>query len=258
MQNYIDYKILYEVLCKVKEFISTGNRAILEDIQDELKLARTVDYSIKTKLEYKNQQDFIESSHGPKRSAVFLLNYFGEFYLHGGSLTIEDDDLRKGSASHTNTYQLELKDISTHSRLYCGNPTKADQPYDFNTVFKSQVTQFENSGKSVDTTDKPWDSYQNAYTEPYRTLDFKSAFWQDGSEHGVHYILQLNADKTLSCYKGGTKLAKKITFTPRATLDSTYYFDKYFEVLALIEFFNKHWYLTWDSFIFNSTQLNIG
>ena len=249
MENYIEYTVLYNVLFNIKNFSTTGNRAFIEDIQEDIKLAKNIDYSIKTQAEYNKKQNFIESSHGPKRSAMFLLNYFGELYLHEGSLTIEADDPTTSKAVHMNTYQLSLKDLDTHIKLYQGNPTKEDRPYDFNTKFKAQKTYFIESGKLVDTTGNPWDSFQNVYTEPYRTLDFKGAFWKSGNEHSVHYILQLQEDTNLACYIAGTKITKKIIFEPLPT--ALQYHKKYFEVLELIEFFNKHWYLTWDNFIFN-------
>lgn len=248
MHNYIDYNVLDKILFRLKEFICTSKKEYLEDIQEDLKLAREIDYSIKTKAEYAKQQEFIATSHGPKRLAMFLLSYFGEFYLAESLITIDDDDPIPGYASHTNTYRLKLKDPETHTRLYKGNPTKDDEPYDFYTEFVKQISKFKTN--IADTTDSPWDSYQHAYVNPYRKLDFKGAFWQAGNEHYTHYILQLQRSKDLVCYKSGTKITKEIKVTP--TPEASGYLNRYFEVLDLIDFFSKYWYLTWESFILNS------
>lgn len=251
MQNYIDYALLDSLLLTKLPAIMKGDRALLVETQELLKLAREIDYSIKTKAEYKTKQSFIESSHGPSRLAVFLLNNFGECYLHKGLLTIEEDDPTFGLANHTNTYRLELKDLDTHLKLYKGNPTKEDEPYDFNTVFIKQVTQFTDTGRILDPTKNPWDSYANAFTEPSRTLDFKSAFWNSGSEHDVNYILQLSASKELLCYTGGTRKRKNIVFSP--DIQAKDYFNKYFATLDLVNYLNQYQGLTWNNFILKET-----
>lgn len=251
MQNYIDYAVLDDLLLTKLPSIMKGDRALLLESQELLKLAREIDYSIKTKTEYKTKQSFVEFSHGPGRLAIFLLNYFGECYLHKGLLTIKEDDPTLGRANHTNTYQLELKDLDTHLKLYKGNPTKEDDPYDFNTIFVKQISQFIDTGRIQDTTKNPWDSYQNTYTEPSRTLDFKSAFWNSGSEHEVNYILQLSSSKELICYTGGTKERKNIVFTPSAQAED--YFNKYFTTLSLINYLDQYQGLTWNNFILKET-----
>lgn len=251
MQTFIEYSVLDRVLRNIRKFEETNDFSYLEPIQDEIKLASYIDYSIKTPKEYKLKCDFIEDSHGPARMGVFVLSYYGEFYCNQGLLTIKKDDPSHQNNSHTNTYRLVLKDIETHTRLYTGNPTYEDDPYDFNTIFISQITEYPNG--PANTTTHSWDSFQRCYTEPYRRLDFKSALWQSGGEHSVHYILQLPQFGPLECLKGQSHEHKEIEFKPAANTKD--YYINYLATLDLIKFFKSHNCDSWDRYLIKKDQL---
>ena len=253
MAKFIEYTTLDRVIYGIVLYISTRDKKYLEDIQPEILLAKEIDESIKTKAEYKNNIPFIASSHNPARMAVFLLNYFGEHYLNKGELTIKaDDPSDKYTNKHNNTYLLELKDADTHEKLYEGNPTSEDEPYDFNSVFIKQITCYPD--KNVDTTSTSWESFVHAtnlrpgYFIPKRTFDFKSAFWKSGSEHNVNYILKLDFDKQLKLFNRVSKVEKEIEFKPAA--NTSYFYTKYFELLNVINYFNQH-KITWEECILN-------
>ena len=252
MPNYIDYPVLETVLRNIYNFEQTKDFAYISFIQNEIKLARDLDYSIKTKREYAQNATFIESTHNPARMCMFLHNRHGEFFMDGGTLTIKNDDPQPMTNSHTNTYRLALKDPETHNRLYEGNPTSEDEPYDFNTEFISQITNYPNG--SADSTAHAWESFSSptrsgGYKIPARKIDFKGAFWSKGGEHNTQYILQLTDDERLICERSYTKERKEITFTPAE--GAKVYYQKYFEVLQWINFFNQNKCDTWNKYIIN-------
>ena len=252
MENFIEYSVLDTVLEGIHNYELTKDITHIAPIQDEIKLARDIDYSIKTKSEYDNKATFDESSHNPARMAVFKLNKHGEFYIENGIVIIKNDDPCPVKNSHTNTYRLTLKDPETHLRLYRGNPTKQDEPYDFNTMFISQITHYPNG--AADSTPHPWESFSNpkkgltcGYRPPARKLDFKSALWKKKGEHDTHYILQLQRNGQLVCMRSDTKEIKDFTFIPAPGVEQ--HRVEYFKTLDLIDFFNQHNCLDWNKYI---------
>ena len=99
---------------------------------------------------------------------------------------------------------MELKDKETHEKLYSTNPTAEDCPYDFNALFVSQYTVYPNN--TADTTAHAYESFDHFYKDsngkkqvikhgyhtPFRSIDFKSAFWKNGHEHTTDYIFTIN------------------------------------------------------------------
>lgn len=252
--EYIEYAVLERVIYNIANYIETLDKKYLLDIQEEIKLAKEIDESILTKTEYANKGQFIASSHSPSRMAIFLLNYFGEHYLNQGELTIKfDDPFENYVNTHDNTYRLVLKDIDTHEKLYKGNPTSADEPYDFNSEFIRQITHYPNN--TVDTTTTAWESFvhssnlRSGYFTPKRTFDFKSAFWKSGGEHRVNYILKLDFNGELKLFNRVSKAERVFEF--KAASNSLAFYDKYFQVLSIIKLFNQH-QITWMDCIINN------
>jgi hypothetical protein len=207
-----------------------------------------------TKTEYANNSQFIASSHTPSRMAVFLLNYFGEHYLSQGELTVKFDDPSDNYTNkHDNTYRLILKDSDTHEKLYKGNPTPANEPYDFNSEFIRQITHYPN--KTVDTTATSWESFVHVsnlrpgYFVPKRTFDFKSAFWKSGGEHNVNYILKLDFNGELKLFNRVSKAEKNFEF--KAASNASDFYNKYFQLIDIIRLFNQH-QITWVDCIINN------
>ena len=254
MADYIEYSTIEQIVYGIADYLKTSDKKYLLNIQEEMKLAKEIDGSIMTKSEYSNNGQFIAASHSPSRLAVFLLNYFGEHYLDRGELTIKSDDPSdRYTNTHDNTYRLVLKDIDTHERLYKGNPTAEDDPYDFNSEFIRQITHYPNN--TVDTTATSWESFAHepkfrpGYFTPKRTFDFKSALWKSGGEHKVNYILKLDFDRKLKLFNRLSKVEKSFKFTAASGV-STFY-DKYFQVLDIIKLFNNY-QITWADCIISN------
>ena len=245
----ITVKDLEKVINIIQDYALTGDREILkqEDNKKLLLLAKNVDYSAKTQAEYDNSE-FKDLSHGIGRMIMFLLNYYGEKYLDKGILTIQDDDPKPFSSSHTNTYQLVLKDPETHDKFGEYNPTAEDAPYDFNSKFIKQLTYYPDD-KVVDTTATAWDSFQKAYTRPVRTFDFKSAFWKHGHEHLVNYILQIDSNSTLHLLNRITKKEKVFTFVP--TPEHKEFLVKYVNLIHVMRKFEEY---AWSNFIIDDSD----
>ena len=209
----ITVKELEKLIGILQEYVVTNDRELLKQNQDLILLAKDADYGAKTQQEFEKKVEFDEKTHGVGRMLMFLLNYYGEEYLNKGQLTILDDDPKVYSSSHLNTYRLELKDPDTHNNFGDYAPTADDKPYDFNSIFLKQFTKYQDD-KIVDTTKTAWDSFQKAYTTPIRTFDFKSAFWKDGHEHEVNYILQIDYKLKLHVINRITKEEKQFDFIP--------------------------------------------
>ena len=251
---YIEHKF---ILNNILLYLQTSNRRYLEVAQSEIRHAKELDFKIKTQTEYEKKED-VDSSHGPGRMTMFLLNSKGELYFNGGTLTIYNDDPKAVPNSHINVYIVELKDTETHTKIYATNPTADDHPYDFNTVFKEQYTVFPD--KTVNTTEHAWESFEHFYKDtagnwqtikagyhtPYRSLDFKSAYWRDGHKHSVDYIPTIDATGQEFLLSGKTKATKEFKFIPLA--ENVKYKKQYLEWL---EKFDKLQYYTWEHFIIN-------
>ena len=166
------------------DYYYTNDRKVLDNNRDLLLKIKNADYGSTTQTEYSTGQSFNETTHGPGRMIIFLLNYYGEKYLENGTLTIYEDDPKVFSNSHTNTYKLILKDPETHDTFGGYTPTADDKPYDFNSLFQSQITVYKENGKQDNTTTTAWESFhgsklierQKGYYTPRRTFDFKSAY----------------------------------------------------------------------------------
>ena len=254
MADYIEYSTIEQIIYGIADYLKTSDKKYLLNIQEEIKLAKEIDESIMTKIEYASNCQFIAASHTPSRMAVFLLNYFGEHYLNQGEITIKSDDPSdRCTYTHDNTYRLVFKDIDTHEKLYKGNPTAEDDPYDFNSEFISQLTHYPNN--TTDTTATAWESFVHSpnfrprYFTPKRTFDFKSALWKSGGEHKVNYILKLDFDRELRLFNRVSKAEKCFEFIAAPEV-STFY-DKYFQVLDMIRLFNQY-QITWTDCIINN------
>ena len=87
----IEFSAIEFALNNILLFLETNNKRYLEVSQSEIKLAKEVDFNIKTQTEYEKGEIVLES-HGPGRMAMFLMNNKGEYYCNGGKLTIYEDD----------------------------------------------------------------------------------------------------------------------------------------------------------------------
>ena len=247
----------------LQDTTSTDAMEALIKAQDDIKLAKEIDYAIKTKSEYEDGIDFIGQSHGPARMAIFLLNAFGEFYCNRGKLTIYSDDPYSNPEypAHINSYVLSLKDYDSHINLYKGNPTPEDYPYDFNAGFIAQLTKYPNQEVEANTTDTSFESFgktalivrEKGYHFPKRTLDFKSAFWNletSKDTHRVDYIIQIGFDGILKVYNRYTKEQKDIIFEPGAPGAQNLY-NKYMQTLHIVKRLKSH---SWDEFILDQSE----
>lgn len=257
--NFITIEELETAVNAIFKYLETADTKDLIKAQDTIKLTKEIDYSIRTYNEYDRiteaankgtllETEIIESDHNVIRMAIMLLNSFGEQYLNNSEITIEDDDRFVGGTSHTNTYILHLKDPETHDKIFKGNPTKDDKPYDFYSQFVQQYT-FYNNGAIVNTTATSWDSFNKCYQSPTRKFDFKSDLWKKNHMHSVDYIIQI-------LYTGEVvvKLAKDLKVLKKFTLktkpEMNFYLEKYLNLLKRIYRF-KHRNLPWDKFIIN-------
>ena len=228
------------------KYYKSGNRQDLAVAQAEIIHSMEIDYAVKTQPENDSKEEnaFIEESHGPNRMLVMLANYYGEQYCNGNTIIIYDDDPKPGKANHHNKYIFKLKDPETHKAIYPGNPTKKDKPYDFDLEFIQQVTVYAD-GNQVDTTDRAYDSFANCYQETVRTLDFKSAFWKDDHKHAVNYIFTIGFNGELKLLDAKTNEEKQFTF---GDLGTKYFLEKYLETLQLIKS-EKFKHFSWREFI---------
>lgn len=252
MADFISILELEQAIIHIYYYLKNNDITYIQDekVQAAIRLAKEIDCSIKTYREYDSQVDYIPKEHNVTRMAVMLLNTFGELYCEGGSLTIYEDDLWKGKANHTNTYELKLKEPETHLNIFKGNPSAESKPYDFDTEFKSQLTHYQD-GNLTNTTRNAWDSFASCYKTPTRTLDFKSALWKKNHEHYVNYIIQIDRQGTLSVFRPKQRdNPKQIKF--ESQLENRHYLQKYLNVLACIDYLNQSKYdLSWDNFIIN-------
>lgn len=248
---YPTFKVLIAAI-KTKNLNSLINPAIKKSIQD----LRDLDYQIRTYNE--NEQDrFIRSDHNPGRIFMFFINYCGEKYLEDAKLTIKNDDLSEVAYKHTNTYQLKLKDKETHDALINYNPKPEDKPYDFDSIFKKQIS-YSALHEEIcrDTTATAYDKF--TYQKPKRTFDFKSAYWKKDHDHGVDYILQLDFDGNLKLFTVKTvpsltnidKLDKEYNIKEDYILEvkpsNNYFLEMYKQALIDLSTFNG---ITWDDLI---------
>ena len=150
-------------------------------------------------------------------------------------------------ANHHNYYLIELKDKDSHDKIYPGNPTKDDKPYDFNLKFIRQVTVYRDTGKQEDTTTHAYDSFAGCYQSPVRIADFKSALWKKNHEHDVNYIFKIDFDGQLHVLDARDLTEKRFTLV---TDGADYLLNRYLELLTLIKE-DKLTYFTWDNFILN-------
>ena len=258
--NFITTDDLEFALNNILLFLKTSNKHYLEVAQPEIKKARDFDLQVKTQADYE-KNEFVAESHGLGRMAMFLLNSKGEHYINGGILTIYEDDPKKSPNSHTNIYKIELKDKNTHDRIWDTNPTADDKPYDFNAVFQQQFTVYPD--KAVETTEHAWESFTHFYKDadgnlqtikvgyhtPYRTLDFKSAYWKDGHKHSVDYITTIDVTGQMFVIRDqkSIKETKRFDFVP--TAENVKYLQQYLEWIAKFE--KLQFYISWEYFIIN-------
>lgn len=255
--NFITIEELETAIDAVFNYLETADTKSLIKAQNSIKLTKDIDYSIRTHNEYDRiteaakkgtllETEIIESDHNVIRMAIILLNSFGEHYLNNSEITIENDDRFVGGTSHTNTYILHLKDPETHDKIFKGNPTKKDEPYDFYSQFVQQYTFYKN-GSIVNTTATSWDSFNKCYQSPTRKFDFKSELWKKNHTHAVDYIIQI-----LSTGEVVIKLARDLTVLKKFTLktkpEMNFYLEKYLNLLKRIYKF-KRYNLPWDNFI---------
>lgn len=252
--NFITNNEIEQALIGIYKYLVNHDIDALKEVQPQIKKTRDIDFQIKTLAEYNenNGSSIIQNSHGPTRMLILgPLSLLGELYFHNGLLTIYDDDPIKKTYSHINTYRLTLKDLDTHLNVYIGNPTAEDEPYDFNTQFIKQLTQYPD--KVDDTTKTAFDSFfgfykkKNGYSIPFRKLDFKSALWNTSKMqncHNVDYILRITQDKTIYLFNRRTRDQKHFEFKPASGADK--YLDKYIRYLNVVDVFKGH---SWDEFI---------
>lgn len=249
MADFITQAELNTAIYGVFNYLLDKNIDHLRAAQTEIKKAKEIDFAIKTYAEFELKEAVVPSSHGVDRMAVILLNSYGEGYFDRGTLRIIADDPKSGYADHTNTYTLVLKDAETHYQIHKGNPTGKDKPYDFDTSFLSQITEYKN-GKQEDTTDRAWDSFHPGYHAPSRKLDFKSALWKKNHEHFVDYIIQILDTGEVILFQPGKKTQpKQIVFNPVDT-EHVECLKQYLNLLKFIRYFDiKNYDLSWDKFI---------
>ena len=197
--QYMTMTDLKIALDGVLNFLKTKDSNFLAEAQSEIKLAKELDYAIKTQTEH-HEKKFVESSHGVGRMAMFYINYLGEHYWNDGTLTIFDDDPENFKAyKHINTYSVKFKDPETHENLFALNMDPESNPYDFDANFIQQWTKYSDNTKDTtvhayESFSYKWDSFwvSPGYKKPHRRLDFKSAFWKSKHTHDIEYVLTLD------------------------------------------------------------------
>lgn len=231
-------------LWSIYSYIKTQDIRFLENAQREIKLAKEIDYSIKTYQEYEENK-FIESTHGPGRKAMFFIDSLLEMYLDDGIITIYGDDPVNSTITHNNTYKLSLKDKDTHTSIYNTNPTADSEPYDFNATFIKQITVY--TDKVVDTTAHAYDSIglNKGYRAPIRKFEAKGFLWKKGHEHFANYILHGTKDCGIKLLDRVSNTEKKFEFTPSSS-EKLKYLDKYYYWINLFPVFE---FLIWDTYI---------
>ena len=251
-QDFISYGALQAAILSIFKYLKYKNKQVLLENQANIKKARDILDTIKTPEEL-SHNIFIKKDHGVLRGSFFLLHNFGECYLNSGTLTIHTDDPIKRSADHSNTYKLISKNEKATLNLYTGNARSEDNPYDFDTEFVSQITHYYTTASSVDTTKTAFDSFKSKYITPKRKIDLKTAFWKQGHEHDVDYIIKINKDGTLTVFN--TKYSsesKNVEFIPADKKCETF-LTRYKGLAQTISYFKelekKGEDLSWEAFI---------
>lgn len=254
VKDYITNDELEKALNAILEYLTTKNKEALQAAQREIKLAKEIDYAIKTRESPREEtseksastNQISNKAHKPARMLILgPLSLYGELYAANGLFTIYKDDPDKSKYSHTNIYKLILRNADTHYNIYPRDATVAEGPWDFDTEFIKQFTVYPND--TVDTTATAWDSFQRAYTEPKRRFEFKSALWDSTSWRNTHwadYIITLSKTGELEVLSQITREKQEFLFEPNSKAD--YYLTKYLYWLAKFPMFTNHY---WDEFI---------
>lgn len=270
-KDYITFDTIAEVTAAIYQYLETGDISYINEYQKEIKLSKSIDFSIRTKDEFaaskavKANKEFMEkrseakadeiiipSSHGVIRMYIFLMSHFGELFCDNGTLIVKDDDRYSGKTSHMNKYVLHLKDQTTYDRLVRGNPTAKDQPYDFTSDFCEQIT-FYPDGKIVDTTKTAYDSFIGEYKRPFRKFEFKSALWTTGQYlHNSDYVIQITrSGEFIVRNSRDLKIQKDVIFEPAHGAEK--YLAAYLSALDFIDKLKKYTEvlsdLDWDRYI---------
>lgn len=213
-------------LWSIYSYIVTQDSKFLKNAQYEIKLAKEIDYAIKTYQEYE-KGEFIESTHGPGRMTMFYTNALLEVYLDEGTVTVYGDDPINSPIAHNNTYKISLKDKDTHTSIYSTNPTADSEPYDFNATFIKQITVFPD--KTADTTAHAYDSIglNKGYRTPIRKFEAKGFLWKKGHEHIANYIFHGTKDCGIKLLDRISNTEKKFEFTPSSP-EKLKYLNKYY------------------------------
>lgn len=242
--KHITIEELEFALWSIYSYIITKDSRFLKNAQHEIKLAKEIDYFIKTHQEYE-KGEFIESTHGPARMYMFYINSLLEIYLDEGTVTVYGDDPINSTITHNNTYKLSLKDKDTHTSIYSTNPTADSEPYDFNATFIKQDTVY--SDKIVDTTAHAYDSIglNRCYRTPIRKFEAKGFLWKKDHEHIANYIFHGTKDCGIKLLDRISNTEKKFEFTPSSP-EKLNYLNKYYYWINLFPVFE---FLIWDSYI---------